>query len=157
MCEDDNSLLIKDQVVAHLDGLSSKLEEWFGDLPGDELDWVRNRLRDEEWDMPLKHLEELSDLQADRTTVQQFNATPLDTFWLSLSTEYPSISARATRVLLPFSTTYLSEAIFSDLTYSKNKHRNRLDVKHDLRIAATRHTAPRIPQLVSKMQAHKSH
>ncbi|KAE8737121.1 hypothetical protein FOCC_FOCC017419 [Frankliniella occidentalis] len=69
---EEDDLLIKSQITEHLDGLSGKFEEWFGDLPGEELDWVRNPIRVEEWDMPLKHLEELSDLQADRSS-----ATPI--------------------------------------------------------------------------------
>lgn len=42
--EDDDgqaALQIKDQIIRHLTSLSEKLEEWFGDLPGDEYDWVR--------------------------------------------------------------------------------------------------------------------
>ncbi|XP_052128095.1 zinc finger BED domain-containing protein 5-like [Frankliniella occidentalis] len=115
---EEDDLLIKSQITEHLDGLSGKFEEWFGDLPGEELDWVRNPIRVEEWDMPLKHLEELSDLQADRSTMQHFETTPLDTFWLSLSADYPCISDRAVRVLLPFAATYLAESTFSDLTVS---------------------------------------
>ncbi|KAE8739825.1 hypothetical protein FOCC_FOCC014675 [Frankliniella occidentalis] len=154
--EDDNAV-IKDQITAHHDSLSTKLEEWFGDLPGEEIDWVRNSLRVEEWDMPLRHLRGLSDLQKDRTTLQHFNKTTLDTFWPSLSTDNPHISVRATRILLLFSTTYLSEAPFSDLTYLKIKHRNGLDFKNDIRLAATRHTSARISKLISKMPAHRSH
>lgn len=74
----DCPLLIKDQIILHLESLTSRLEEWFSDLPGDECDWIRNPMRVEEWDMPLKHLEELTELQADRTLMQQFNSMPLD-------------------------------------------------------------------------------
>ncbi|KAK3919878.1 Zinc finger BED domain-containing protein 5 [Frankliniella fusca] len=155
--EDENNLLIKNQITEHLDTLSTKLEEWFGDLPGEELDWIRNPLRVEEWDMPLKHLEELTDLQADRTTMQNFHSMSLDRFWLSLTMDYPSISDKAVRVLLPFSTTYLAEATFSDLTYMKNRHRAKLDVRNDLRVAATRNTSARVKKLVEVVQAQGSH
>ncbi|KAK3926432.1 Zinc finger BED domain-containing protein 5 [Frankliniella fusca] len=68
---EDVTLIIKQQIIDHLESLATKMEEWFGDLPGEEMDWVRNPFRIEEWNMPLKHLEELTDLQADRTLARK--------------------------------------------------------------------------------------
>ncbi|KAK3922339.1 Zinc finger MYM-type protein 6 [Frankliniella fusca] len=68
---EDVTLIIKQQIIDHLESLATKMEEWFGDLPGEEMDWVRNPFPIEEWNMPPKHLEELTDLQADRTLARK--------------------------------------------------------------------------------------
>jgi hypothetical protein len=40
-------------------------------------------------------------------------------FWLHVRTDYPELSNKALKVLIPFSTTYLCENIFSALMYLK--------------------------------------
>ena len=144
-------------IESHLGKLSANLEQQFGDLPGEEMDWIRNPMRVEEWNMPLKHLEELTDLQSDRTLMQSFNNVPLDEFWISAAEEYPNISQAACRLLLSFATTYLAETGFSALTYMKSKYRSRLDVEADMRVAVTTNFHPNFVKITSQFQAHPSH
>lgn len=62
----------------------------------------------------------------------------------------------ALRYLLVFSTTYLCEQGFSNLLVIRNKHRNRLDVSDDMRLAMS-NIQPRIEKLAKEMQSRKSH
>jgi hypothetical protein len=65
----------------------------------------------------------------------KFNEVPLDLFWTSIRKEYPVISAIAVKILLQFSTSYLSEQVFTCLTNIKSKDRNHLlSVEEELRV-----------------------
>ena len=55
-------------------------------------------------------------------------------FWFSVESEFPQISTKAMKVLIPFTSTYLCECGFSALTLIKNKYRSRLQAEDDLRL-----------------------
>ena len=59
-----------------------------------------------------------------------FEQTSLAGFWIKTKGEYPEISVKALKTLLPFPTTYLCEAGFSAMTATKTKLRNRLDISN---------------------------
>ena len=92
----------------------------------------------------------------ERTLKLQHSELSLDTFWLRVGQEYPSLSESAINVLIQFPTSYLCELAFSSLTYIKNKLRQRLSVEQDLRVALST-IPPRIDKLCSQRQAHVSH
>ena len=48
--------------------------------------------------------------------------------------EFPQISTKAMKVLIPFTSTYLCECGFPALTQIKNRYRSRLQVEDDLRL-----------------------
>jgi len=52
------------------------------------------------------------------------------------------------KVLIPFSTTYLCEAGFSTMTALKTKHRARLTLEDDMRLALSK-ISPRIDQIIT--------
>ena len=94
-----------------------------------------------------------------------FKEHGLKKFWI---VKAPSIAPRltlhaTTRIILPFSTTYLSETAFSALVAIKKKARNRLEVHNDFRLAVIlhithiSHITPDIPALAVGMQAQGSH
>ena len=53
-------------------------------------------------------------------------------FWDSMRSTYPIVSAFVIKQLIPFATSWLCEAAFSAMSVLKTKHRNRLDIEHDL-------------------------
>ena len=55
-------------------------------------------------------------------------------FWIAMIQNYPDLAKMAQKVLIPFATTYESEASFSTPLHVKSKYRNRLDVTHDKRV-----------------------
>ena len=69
---------------------------------------------------------------------------------------YHFLAKQAFSPLIPFATTYLCEAAFSALVTIKTKHRNRLDVQHDLRVALSK-TRPQFCLLVQDRQQQASH
>ena len=70
---------------------------------------------------------------------------------------YPDLSKIILKLLLPFPTTYRSEAAFSTLVNVKTKSRNRLKtVTHDMRVALSK-TVPDIVALSKMKQVHPSH
>ena len=85
----------------------------------------------------------------ERTLKLQHSELSLDTFWLCVGQEYPSLSESAMNVLIQFITSYLCELAFSSLTYIKNKLRQRLSVEQDLRVALST-IPPRINKLRSE-------
>ena len=102
--------------------------------------------------------EELIDMKTNIGVKVLFESIPLADFWCSQLESYPNLAQSALQNVLPFPTTYLSEAGFSALVQIKTKARNRLgDVDHDMRLALSK-TSPRIDLLVdSKKQEQKSH
>jgi hypothetical protein len=107
--------------------------------------------------LPLQDAEELTDLQADRTMKLKFREKTLLQFWMLVKREFPALSEHPISVLLPFSTTYLCEQGFSELTNIKNKKRERLlSVDQELRVCLSA-IPPHIEQLCRSKQAHVSH
>ena len=56
-------------------------------------------------------------------------------FRLSVKNEYPSLSEKAMKILIQFSTTYLCEKTFSSVTVIKTRYRSRLEIDAALRLA----------------------
>ncbi|KAI4829202.1 hypothetical protein KUCAC02_023262 [Chaenocephalus aceratus] len=102
--------------------------------------------------------DELTDIQADSLSKKYFQEKAFKKFWIVKGPSLaPKLTLHATtRIILPFSTTYLSETAFSALVAIKTKARNTLDVHNDFRQAVT-HITPDIPSLAAGVQAQGSH
>ena len=79
--------------------------------------------------------ESLINLGCDSTLQSLFKNKSRTTFWISLEDEYPSLSFKALKLLVVFSTSYLCEKSFSALTLIETKQRNRLDAESQLCIS----------------------
>lgn len=77
-------------------------------------------------------------LREDNTQKIYFENTQLVTFWRKIGGEYPLLSEKVLKLLIPFSTTYRCESRFSTMVTMKTKSRNRLNLEHDLRCAIGR-------------------
>ena len=77
-------------------------------------------------------------------------------FWARVCVSYPRVAKICMKVLLPFSSTYLSESRFSTLLHTQTKARNCLDAQDGMRCALSS-TSPRIEALVDKYQQQVSH
>ena len=79
--------------------------------------------------------EKLIEISMDNALKLQVKDRSLSNFWAYLQADFPELSKKAMKVLMPFVTTYLCEKSFSALVYLKNKYRNRLNnVESELRI-----------------------
>ena len=74
----------------------------------------------------LQQEEELASVSSDRTLKLKHSELSLNVFWLLVEKKYSAIAQKALRLLLQFSTSYLSEFAFSALTTIKHKKRAQL-------------------------------
>ena len=77
-------------------------------------------------------------------------------FWLSVKNEYASLSEKAMKILIQFSTTYLCKKIFLSVTVIKTGYRSRLEIDAALRLAVTS-LEPNLHILKSNKQKEPSH
>ena len=77
----------------------------------------------------------------------------ISSFWLHCQSDFPKISTRATKFLLPFCTSYLCKCGFSAMLATKSKCRSRLELEPNLRLNLTK-IHINIDELVAQKQAH---
>lgn len=102
---------------------------------------------------------ELLELANDNMKKNKFIETTLESFWLAMINEYPRISTKALKIVMPFSSSYLRESAFSSLLGIKTKKRNRIcDVEDLLRLKLTK-IQPNIGKIIKldHKQNHPSH
>ena len=96
------------------------------------------------------------ELTSDITLKMLHPRVSLMKFWIQASHEYPELSQKAVKIMLPFATSYLCECGFSALVTIKTKYRSRLEVEDELRLSLSSIT-PRLDKLCSNVQAQGSH
>ncbi|XP_060876341.1 SCAN domain-containing protein 3-like [Metopolophium dirhodum] len=103
----------------------------------DDFQWIENPFTVSIEEMNFNTLLEtqIIELSCDKTYENKFKNETLVDFWCAVYNEYPELSINAIKKLLLFPTTYLCEKGFSTMANIKTKHRNRLDVTHDMRIS----------------------
>ena len=135
--ESDIFVSMRKEFCSHLDALQTSFEGYFnwGSLKDEA--WIRNpflidlnSIDDED---PNK--DDFIDLRASKLLQIQFNASSLENFWCSQQHSYQSLPKQGISTLIPFATTYRSEAAFLALVAIKMKQRNRLDIQYDMRAA----------------------
>ncbi|XP_076069760.1 protein FAM200A-like [Oratosquilla oratoria] len=127
--------LVRNQIYGHLTALSEHFNSYFTDIDTDAWDWVRDPFvaSSSARGLSAKVEEELLELSCDGSQRIRFRQCAHIDFWASIKEEYPELFAAASKVLLPFPTTYLCEASLSALTAMKTKYRARMHVEDDLR------------------------
>jgi zinc finger BED domain-containing protein 5/7/8/9 len=157
-----NMSSMPDEILAaikeHLLGLKTSLKEHFPPINSNKA-WIRNPFTvnvESETELPDSDIESIIELSCDTALKDIFDRIPLMDFWLSCRQEYPVLTEKAIKFLMPFVTTYKCEASFSTLVFLKNKYRNRLEVEPDLKIKLSSFS-PNLKFLVNKKQHHISH
>ena len=79
-------------------------------------------------------MEHLIKMKTCRRLQLLFNKLKSEDFWCAEMKAFPSLDTNTMTVVLPFSTTYFCESVFSTMMYIKNKHRNCLQLEDDLEI-----------------------
>lgn len=149
--------IVSESITDHLQTLLDHFNKYFPEEGTQEKhDWIRSPFSATANHLTCDTEDTLIKLSSDRTLRTLFDSKTLDEFWISVKDEYPQLSKAALDTLMPFGSTYLCEKTFSALTYIKNKHRSRLNVEDDLRVAISK-TKPRLDLLCSAHSAHPSH
>ena len=94
-------------------------------------------------------------LKNDSTAKGAFKEMSLPAYWSAMVASYSRVASTAIQLLMPISSTWLSEACFSVLLGIKNKARNVLIAELDQRCAPTI-TVVRIDKLDTKIQLQPS-
>jgi hypothetical protein len=120
--------------------------------------WIRNpfTFNLDSMDDADMQKDDLIDLQSKTLPKQGFVNQNLDEFWCSQIAAYPVLAKKALSPLIPFTTTNLCESGFSTFVSVKTKARNRLNARHDMRLALSK-TVPRISILTDRKQQQPSH
>ena len=142
-------------VFQHLTTLEEKINFYFPSLKTDDYDWVRNPFIESSSStgLLLCEEEELACVSSDRGLKIKHAGVPIDTFWIAVKEEYPSLAKKALTILMQFSTSYLCELGFSTLHNMKSKKRERLccieeemrvclsEIRLDIEMVAKKHQA----------------
>jgi hypothetical protein len=119
--------------------------------------WIRNPFKVESPpSFTTTEQEQLIDISSDSTLRTTFPSMSLPGFWSSVKMEYPEISCKAQRVLIPFATSYLCEAGFSAVAVNKSKYRSKINVEKKMRVDVSK-MLPHFELLCHGKQAHPSH
>ena len=151
-------LKISLEVPITFENLLKSFTNYFPSLNSKQDEWVINPFvscADDSFTTMEK--EEFIDLKNDVVHKASFSELKLSTFWISLFSEYPELSTKAVRSLLPFGSSYLCELGFSSLTEMKSKKRERLQmIDGEMRVCLS-NIEPRITKICLHKQAHTSH
>lgn len=150
--------IIKEQIIEHLKILKTSFDKYFGAGEFKTEVWIENpfivdfsSMSDED-----EAKEEFAELRACSLLKSKQQTESLEEFWCSRLEEFPILTNRAMKVMIPFVTTYVCEAGFSTMLNIKNKNRNRLDIMHDMRVALSI-TKPRFDDMIKPKQQQRSH
>ncbi|XP_068200595.1 protein FAM200C-like [Palaemon carinicauda] len=157
-CQDCSLSDIKESVTRHLTKLRNRFCDYFPELDSHTVSWVVNPFKSELADLPEQpegFAEELIELRSSNETKIEFESKDdLSSFWMSKTAKaYKNAHMEATKMLLPFATTYLCEQGFSTLVNLKTKYRNRLNPEDSILVAVTS-KIPDFEFVVSKMKQY---
>ncbi|CAM4388086.1 unnamed protein product [Caretta caretta] len=110
----------------HLESLRTDLCKYFLEQDG-IFEWIRNPFIINVQTLPNNlsaSEEQLLELASDSFLKTKFEQNTLTSFWLGVSSEYPALSGKAVKYLLPFPTSYLCEIGFCALVGIKTKKQN---------------------------------
>ena len=142
--------------VQHLSTLELKFAQYFPE------DLSRYKWISDPYVQPIpssfteEEKEDYIDLTCDSSLKRKFNSVNLTHFWILVNDEYPALTKKALRVLVPCVTSYLCKAGFSAMAIIKTKYRSRIDVEREMRVAVSK-ILPRFHNLCKNKQAHTSH
>ena len=118
--------------LQHLSNLELKFKKYFRENLS-SYEWIRDPFA---YPTPSsfteQEKEDYLDLICDYSLKRQFNLVNLTNFWISLDYEYPALTKKALRMVIPFATFYLCEVGFSAMTVIKSKYRSQINVEREM-------------------------
>lgn len=156
-----NKHLLKSLVVNYIKSLQDYFEKYFpasADVRVQNMRVVDPFVTVQNLSLSIPEKEQLIEISSDiQLKLRKSHCKSVSEFWVPLIEEYPQLSFKALKMLLPFHFTYLCEVSFSTLSLIKNKQRNRLiNLDAPMRMALTT-LSPNIEKLCSEMQDQGSH
>ncbi|XP_078503445.1 zinc finger BED domain-containing protein 5-like [Lissotriton helveticus] len=157
----DNEKALKEELrtvfVLYLSQLRFYLDKYFPEEEVEPIKWVRDPFNAE---IPQhfnhEEAEQLIDVSCDFASKVRFQSQSLLEFWCQIGDEYPMISKRALRVLLPFATSYLCDAGFVAVAVVKSKYSAKINLEKEMRVLMSKIT-PRFQELCKEKQEPPPH
>lgn len=149
---------ISKEILKTLSNLNLSFVKYFPSLNTEQYEWAINPFGNyDSTSLTMSEKENLIDLKNDIIHKTTFAEKEISSFWLSIKCEYPELTQKAIKLLLPFGSSYLCEQGFSALTEIKSKKRERLlMIDAEMRICLST-IKPRFNKILSNKQAHPSH
>jgi hypothetical protein len=152
-----NKELIISQIEDTLENLKVSFAKYFPKLNVSEFEWILNPFVGDPSGLSFAEKEKLIELKNDVKSKTYFIEFEIAKFWVLMRRDFPELSEKALRALLPFGSSYLCEFGFSALTEIKSKKRERLGMlDEELRVCLS-NIKPRINVICNQKQAHVSH
>jgi hypothetical protein len=107
-------------------------------------------------DLPLREIEQLMYIAADRNLKDTLEPTNVFEFWSLLASEHPEIANRAEHPLQHFVATYCCGAALSKQAVTNIKHRSSLDAEADMLVQLSSFK-PDFVKLIHGKQTDPSH
>ena len=99
-------------IVAHLEALDDEFVKYFSELWRKDKTWIQFPFKDsaaDDLNLTVTEEDQLIELSTDSTYRNTYDTRPLIQFWISCQKDFPQLTAKSMRSLLPFATTYLCE------------------------------------------------
>ena len=98
------------------------------------------------------------DLTYDNSLKRKFYLVNLTNFWISVNDEYPALTKKALRMIIPFASSYLCEPGFFAMAVIRSKYtcKSRIIVEREIWVAVLK-IFPRFEELCKNKQAYTSH
>ncbi|XP_008189601.1 zinc finger BED domain-containing protein 5-like, partial [Acyrthosiphon pisum] len=149
-------LSLKTIFLEHLTNLETHFMKYFPEEMK-QYYWIKDPLTEKPpSNFTTTEEEQLIDISSDSSLRMQFSSYSLLGFCNNIKDEYPEVSNKALRILIPFATSYLCEAGFSAVAVLKSKYRSKLNVEKEMHVAVTT-LIPNFEKLINEKQAHCSH
>jgi hypothetical protein len=142
-----NELVVSQDLLSLFTEHLSKLTEWFANYFAEgnveKFPWTQDPFHSQAPpEFTSQEEESLIELSCDNLQTK-FACSDLVEFWITVKTEYPTLSLNTMRIFIPFATSYLCEAGFSAVAVIKSKYRSKINVEQEMRVAVS----SLIPQL----------
>jgi hypothetical protein len=118
--------------------LQSRFSKYFPGIVKDKYNWIRDPFHavlPPNSNFCLQKGENYINMISRTSLKIQHQSKSLTVFWVGVGREYPWLSRKALKILLPFTTSYLYETGFSAVAAIKMKYRSVMNLENNLRVA----------------------
>ena len=149
---------VKNVTFSHLNSLISHFDKYFFE-DMDKYKWIRNSFVGNAiapQGFTSFEAEQFIGLSSDLTLKSICSTNSTISFWILARFQFPLVSRKSLRILIPFATLYLCKAGFSSVAIIKSKYRNKIDNECETQVAIS-NIKPRFDKMCMGQQAYCSH
>ncbi|XP_067120756.1 zinc finger BED domain-containing protein 5-like [Centruroides vittatus] len=131
-----NKVVVSQDLLSLFKEHLSKLSDWFAKYFEEDnvkkFAWIQDPFHAQAPpEFTLQEEESLIELSCNNSLKTKFTSDLVE-FWISIKNEYPTLSSKAVRILIPFARTYLCKAGFSAIAVIESKCCSKIDVEQEM-------------------------